>query len=386
MNNLCIKDAKIVMNDMYVKGNIYIEEGRIKNIEMGSSKLEDIGVEVIDATHLIAIPGFIDTHIHGANGADTMDATEEALDSITEFLPKEGTTSFLATTITQSNENIEKALKNIATYENKKGQAELLGVHLEGPFVEPSKAGAQPKEFIQKPNVELFFRWQQISGGKIKTITMAPEHDVEGIFIQEVAKSGVNVSAGHTAIQFPKMKQAVKFGVSQLTHLCNAMNGVHHRDVGAVGAAFLLKELHAELISDGIHIVPEMLQLIYDMIGRDRLILITDGMRAKGLPPGAYELGGQPVKVSEDQATLKDGTLAGSMLTMIGSARNMMKLDGVGLKDIVKMASENPAKQIGVFDRKGTIEIGKDADILLLDEQLHIKYTISCGVVSYKGE
>lgn len=386
MNNLYIKGANIIRNDMYAKGNIYIEEGRIKHIDTANQKLEDTGTVIIDATDLVAIPGFIDTHIHGANGADTMDATEEALDSIATFLSKEGTTSFLATTITQSNENIEKALKNISTYKNKTGQAELLGVHLEGPFVETSKAGAQPEEFIQKPNVELFRSWYQLSGGKIKTITMAPEHDLDGDFIEKVVKMGVNVSAGHTAIQFSEMKQAVTYGVSQLTHLCNAMNGIHHRDVGAVGAAFLLKELQAELISDEIHVTPEMLQLVYNMLGRERIILITDGMRAKGLPAGHYELGGQSVHVSEGRATLKDNTLAGSMLTMVGAVRNMMKLDGIHLKDIVKMASENPAKQIGVFDRKGSIDIGKDADILLLDDQLHIKYTISCGVVSYKGE
>jgi N-acetylglucosamine-6-phosphate deacetylase len=172
--------------------------------------------------------------------------------------------------------------------------------------------------------MDQFLKWQELSGNKIRTITMAPEHDRDGSFIGTLKEQGVTVSAGHTAVGFAGIKKAVEQGVSQLTHLCNAMNGIHHRDIGAVGAAFLLDSLRAELIADGIHVAKEMLQLIYDNVGSDRIILITDSMRAKGLPPGDYELGQQPVKVDGERAVLEDGTLAGSILKMDDGARRIV--------------------------------------------------------------
>ncbi|GAB3062372.1 N-acetylglucosamine-6-phosphate deacetylase [Virgibacillus ainsalahensis] len=387
--HLFIKNVSVFLEDKVLpNGGIYIENNQIKDIvEMkDNEKYTDGDIEVIDAKGLHAIPGFIDGHIHGANGADVMDATEAALDSMTSVLPREGTTSFLATTITQSPENIEKALSNIAAYKNKSGQAEIIGVHLEGPFVEKKRAGAQPLDYIIEPDIGLFEKWQQLSGNSIKTITMAPEYDGEGDFIKKLVASGVNVSAGHTDTNFAGMKKAVSHGVRQVTHLCNAMSGIHHRDIGVVGAAFQLEELRAELIADGVHVEQEMLQLIYHNIGAERLILITDAMRAKCLSMGDFELGGQPVKVTEDRAMLEDGTLAGSILKMNEGARKMLQLTGVSMQDIIKMASINPAKQIGMFETKGSISVGKDADVLLIDEKLNIKYTICRGVVAYKGE
>lgn len=385
---LLIKNATIYLeNQVLNRANLYVENGQIKEIidegELTSEMLNE--AHIIDAENLNVIPGFIDSHIHGANGADVMDSTHEALQTMAQFLPKEGTTAFLATTITQSPDNIEQALTNIVSYENTPGQAEVAGVHLEGPFVEKSKAGAQPKEFIMQPDLQLFNEWQRLSGNNIRTITLAPEHDTDGSFIQALNESGVIVSAGHTDVGFHEMKQAVRHGVRQLTHLCNAMNGIHHRDVGAVGAGFLLKELSAELIADGIHVTKEMLQIIYNQMGSDRLILITDAMRAKGLEPGDYELGGQPVKVTEDRAVLEDGTLAGSILTMDAAAKLMLELDGVGWHDIIRMASVNPAKQVGMFDRKGSIAKGKDADLVIVDDGFNIKFTICRGVIAYEG-
>src|SRR5699024_2748856 len=215
----------------------------------------------------------------------------------------------------------------------------------------------------------------------------APECDpLQGEFSQTLAKEGVNVSAGHTASNYAEIKQAQADGIQQLTHLCNAMEGVHHRDIGAVGAFMLLPGLKAELIADNIHVSKEMMQLVYNNVGSEKLILITDSMRAKGLPPGEYELGGQPVHVSEDRATLVEGnSLAGSILKMVDGAKHLLALEGVTLKDIVKMASENPAKQINVFDRKGSIALGKDADILLIDEELNIEYTLCKGVIAFEG-
>lgn len=387
-NTIYIKNTRILLEHGEISdGVILIENGKIIEIHNEKQPIDfPEGVQIIDGDYLIAIPGFIDGHIHGANGADVMGATEVALDAMASILPKEGTTSFLATTITQSPENIDNALKNVANYGSKVGHAEMLGVHLEGPFVEKSKAGAQPIAYIMEPNLEQFLKWQELSGDNIRTITMAPEHDVDGEFIGYLKNSGVNVSAGHTDADFEGIKRAVGQGVSQLTHLCNAMNGIHHRDIGAVGAAFQIGGLRAELIADGVHVVDEMLQLIYNNVGSERIILITDAMRAKGLPDGDYELGGQPVKVANGRAVLENGTLAGSVLKMDEAVRRMLDLDGVTLRDVVQMASINPAKQIGVFDRKGSITEGKDADILLVDDELNIKYTFCQGVLAYKGK
>ncbi|BDH61866.1 N-acetylglucosamine-6-phosphate deacetylase [Lysinibacillus sp. PLM2] len=376
-------------------GTIYLENSILKNASLLLLKgkiacillNDEINIEdltVIDGTDFHIIPGFIDGHIHGARGYDVMDASEEALDAIAMCLPKEGVTSFLATTITQSVENIENALVNVANFKNKPYQAELIGIHLEGPFINKKMAGAQPKRFIKQPNEELFKKWQQLSNHQIKTITMAPELDVNGKFIRYLIESGINVSAGHTDASFGEMKVAVEHGVRQLTHLCNAMNGIHHRDIGAVGAAFQLRPLRSEVIADGVHVSKEMLQIIYNNIGSDRIILITDAMRAKALGQGNYELGGQPVKVLDDKAILHDGTLAGSTLKMQEAALRMFKLDGVSIQDIVKMTSGNIAKQLGIDDRKGVIAEGKDADLVMLDSNLTIKYTICGGLISYK--
>ncbi|WP_102026572.1 N-acetylglucosamine-6-phosphate deacetylase [Salirhabdus sp. Marseille-P4669] len=372
-------------NETIEEGYLLLENGKISKLLRDIPEKLPADVIRINGKHLNALPGFIDSHIHGANGADVMDGTEEALDAIASALPAEGTTSFLATTITQSPANIEKALENVATYPNKAGHAELIGIHLEGPFVEKSKAGAQPIEYIVKPDVEQFEKWQRLSANNIRTITMAPEHDEDGVFARTLHKSGVNVSAGHTGTNFHGMKKAVEHGVRQVTHLCNAMTGIHHLDIGVVGAAFQLQQLRAELITDGIHVSDDMLALIYKNIGSERLIMITDAMRAKGLDAGTYDLGGQSVRVSNGRAVLGDGTLAGSVLKMNEGAKRMLGIAGVTLENIVEMASVNPAKQIGFFERKGSIREGKDADIILVDDQMNIRYTICGGVISFRG-
>ncbi|WP_188633583.1 N-acetylglucosamine-6-phosphate deacetylase [Lentibacillus kapialis] len=384
-NIVYIKNTAIFTEENgVVNGSLLIEDTIIKTIHT-EKPLPPEDAIVIDGEGLNLIPGFIDGHIHGAAGADVMDATEEALDTMAGALPAEGTTSFLATTITQAPQNTDKALENVADYQSKQGMADVIGVHLEGPFIEADKKGAQPLEHIMEPDINQFKKWQHLSGNSIRTITMAPEHDATGEFMEFLFTSGVNVSAGHTDAGFEGIKKAIPYGLRQLTHLCNAMNGIHHRDIGAVGAAFELDELRAELIADGIHVSPEMLQLIFSNVGSKRLILITDAMRAKCLQAGNYELGGQPVTVTEDRAILKDGTLAGSILKMSEGARQMLQLRDASIHHVVQMTSANPAKQVGIFDRKGSIKPGKDADLLLVDDDLDIKYTICRGMIAYQG-
>ena len=382
---MLIKNAQIYTEQEVVNGHLLIDRGKIAQIyrELPQDLPKDI--EMIEVNYLNLIPGFIDTHIHGANGADVMDHTPESIETIAKFLVTEGTTSFLATTITQSKETIEHALANLAHYNNIDNGAEMIGIHLEGPFVEKSKAGAQPLEYIIKPDLELFNHWQQVANRTIKTVTIAPEHDQDFQFTSALRAENINVSAGHTSMNFSTMKQAVANGVNQVTHLCNAMNGIHHRDIGVVGGTFLLEDVYAEIIADGIHVDPAMLALIYQNIGPNRLILITDSMRAKGLHPGIYELGGQPVQVSEDRAVLANGVLAGSVLKMIDGAKQFFAIPEVTIHDIILMASINPAKQAGVFHEKGSIAVGKDADLLLVDNDLDLKLTFKKGKIVYQG-
>src|SRR5690625_4388347 len=296
MQQMIIQGATIYTeNEKIEKGNMLIENGKIKTITTDAIT-QITEAKVIDGNGFNAIPGFIDGHIHGATGADTMDATVEALDTIARALPEEGTTSFLATTMTQSEANIDKALQNVANYRHQPNHAELVGIHLEGPFIHKNKKGAQHEEHIIDADVALFKKWQQLANGLIKVVTLAPERDKEGL-VAYLSENNCIASAGHTNANFKEIENAVERGVCQLTHLCNAMNGIHHRDIGAVGAAIIIPELFVEVIADEIHLSPEMLQIVYQTIGSERILLITDAMRAKGLHDGTFELGGQRVDV-----------------------------------------------------------------------------------------
>ncbi|MEC0282175.1 N-acetylglucosamine-6-phosphate deacetylase [Terribacillus saccharophilus] len=384
MGDILLRNVRICLPDKLVTGYIGMRNGEIVEIGEGEPS-QQYGKEV-DGLLQYALPGFIDGHIHGAAGADTMDATQESLHKMAAWLPNEGTTTFLATTITQEEEAIETALEQVRLFIHQAGEAELIGVHLEGPFVNPVKAGAQPLAHIRQPDTELFQKWQKLSGNKIKVVTLAPECDEDYQLTQLLASEQIVASAGHTDSSFEQIKDAAEQGITQLTHLCNQMNGIYHRDVGAVGAAFLLPDLMSELIADGIHVAPEMLRLIYKNVGPDRLILITDSLRGKGLEDGTYDLGGQAVTVKDGKALLPDGTLAGSMLQMKDAVRNMATFADVSVADIAKMTAENPAKQYGIYDRKGSLAIGKDADIVLLDDQLTLQATYCKGNLAYQKE
>lgn len=386
-----IKNAEIYLeNEIISNGYLLLQNGKI--IEIGSmEQLQTRSFGPIETLSLAdgdkVIPGFVDVHIHGAGGADTMDGTTEALQTMAVHLAQEGTTSFLATTMTQSPEKIQAALKNAAdfqSHEQAAGQAEVIGIHLEGPFINPSKKGAQPENYILEPNVEVFKQWQEIANGTIKLVTVAPEMPNGTELIQYLAEHGVTASIGHTEAGYAEVKAAADAGATQVTHLFNGMKGLHHREPGTAGAALLIDELKTELICDGIHICPEMIQLALKVKGTDGALLITDSMRAKCLKNGHYELGGQPVFVADGKATLEDGTLAGSILKMIDAVRNVLTFTDLSLQDVIKLASSTPAKQINVFDRKGSIAVGKDADLVILNKDLMIEKTICRGTIAYE--
>lgn len=345
------------------------------------------GYEVIELPSTFkAIPGLIDIHIHGVNGADVMDATSNALVTMSSALPREGTTSFLATTMTQSPEAIENALLNTGNYiQNQKfpGKAEILGIHLEGPYVNKDKAGAQPVEFIVDSSIEQFKKWNNLAKQTIRIVTLAPEQPGGMDMVKYLNENGIIASIGHSDATYEDVSHAIEAGAKQVTHLFNQMRGLHHREPGVVGAALLREELTAEIIADGVHVRPEMVKLAYQQKGQKELILITDAMRAKCLKNGVYDLGGQAVTVEEGKAVLQDGTLAGSILKLGHAMKNMMDFTGCSLENTIQMASVNPAKQLNVFDRKGSITVGKDADIVLLDEHFEVAMTFCRGTLAY---
>lgn len=390
MNRLLLKNAKIMLeNEILPSGYLYIEEEKIQDVgPINNLPSFDGNIEVIELCNEDTIvPGFIDVHIHGAGGADTMDANLEALTTIATVLPAEGTTSFLATTITQEKDQIKKALKNVAVYcqhLNKAGKAEILGIHLEGPFINSKRAGAQPENHIIAPDLELFKEWQKDSNQLIKLVTLAPEVENGLELIRYLSATGVIASIGHSDATYEEVKEAVHAGATHVTHLFNGMRGIHHREPGVAGAALLFKELMIEIIADGIHVCPEMIKLSLQAKGTDGMILITDSIRAKCMKNGLYDLGGQNVTVKEGKALLDNGTLAGSILKMKESVQNMMEFANISLKEAVRLASTNPAKQLNVFDRKGSIEKGKDADIVILGRDLEVKQTICRGVKAFE--
>jgi N-acetylglucosamine-6-phosphate deacetylase len=367
-------------------GYIVIEDGTIRTIGQGSPEQQDGTVVLSFPPAYKIVPGMIDLHIHGAAGADTMDATLQALGTIAAHLPAEGTTGFLATTMTQAGNAIEKALEAVAGYiESPAGVgAEVLGVHLEGPFISPKRTGAQPVHLIRGMDIDTFDRWQSLSGGNIKLVTLAPEREGGLAFTRHLVQEGVVASIGHSDATFAEAVKGIEAGITHATHLYNGMRGLHHRDPGTAGAVLLHKEVKAELIADGIHVHPDMINLTYKNKGPEGIILITDAMRAKCLGSGTYELGGQEVHVDNGRATLADGTLAGSVLEMRDAVRNIMQFTGCSLQDIILMTSTNPAKQIGVYDRKGSISQGKDADIVVLDEDNRVVLTLCRGKIAYK--
>ncbi|MGG3855825.1 N-acetylglucosamine-6-phosphate deacetylase [Caldifermentibacillus hisashii] len=370
---------------------VLIEGEKIKEVGPVSNMPTSFSGEVLNYPKTMTIvPGFIDVHIHGAGGADAMDATPDALNKIAQHLVKEGTTAFLATTMTQSKQAIEAALKNAGEFihstENRTGQAEIVGIHLEGPFIHPKRKGAQPEEFILLPSPSQFDEWQELAQNTIRIVTLAPDQENGIALVKHLAEHGVIASIGHSDANFQDVVAAVEAGASHVTHLFNGMRGLHHREPGTAGGALLLKELTVELIADGIHVHPKMIDLVFRLKDLDHAVLITDSMRAKWLPDGESELGGQKVFVSDGKATLEDGTLAGSILKLNHGVKHVMKFANLTLPEVVKLVTMNPAKELGLHHRKGSIEAGKDADLVVLNEKYDPILTICRGGIAFKGE
>lgn len=354
-----------------VQGDIEIEDGKI--LQVGKDlprKEEDLAVDC--AGSYTVVPGFVDVHIHGCAGADTCDATREALEAMAAFLLAHGVTSFCPTTMTTSRETIQAALlaaKDMMDHPME-GGARVVGVNMEGPFIAKERKGAQKEEDILPPDFPLFQQFYEESGGIVRLVDVAPEQP-GGLEFVEKASQLCTVSIAHTTADYDQAKAAFDKGVTHATHLFNAMSGLHHRKPGVVGAVFDDSRVRGELICDGFHIHPAVLRAAFRLLG-DRALIVSDSMRANGMPEGeAFDLGGQMVTVHQGKALLPDGTIAGSVTNLHQEIKNLVSF-GVPFEQAVKAATLLPARAIGLDGEIGSIAPGKRADLVVLDENLDI--------------
>ena len=378
-----IANATIVCIDRVIPhGWLIVHDGRITAYGHGAPPP---ATHLIDAEERTLLPGFIDVHVHGGAGSEAMDATPAALNTMSAFYAKHGVTSFLATTWTDSRDRIQAALENIAALRGTRMDgAALIGAHVEGPFLNPARCGAQSTTYIRRAGREEALAF--LDTGVVKLMALAPEYPENHWLIRECAQRGIAVSAAHTAANYAEMCAAVEMGLRQTTHTYNAMTGLHHREPGTLGAALVLSELRCELIADNIHVHPAAMKLVWLAKGKDGVILITDAIRGAGMPDGDYPIDDRIITIKDGAVRLPDGTLAGSALTFDHALRNFMAATGEPLERVWQTSSLNAARSIGVADRKGSIEIGKDADLILVDEHINVLMTMVEGRIVFGGD
>lgn len=364
---MIIKNLKIVTIDKIISnGYLEIENGLIKSVNEG----ECLDVSAIDAEGKIALPGFIDVHIHGACGIDFMDANKDDYKTISEALYKEGVTTYLATTLTSDTASLEKVCENVQLA--KIDNPSLLGIHFEGPYINKKFKGAQNEEYIRNPDIEEFDHLNELSGNNVRYISLAPELTNSLEFIKHVTNKGVTVSAGHTDATFSDVEEAIKYGLTNTTHTHNAMSGHHHRNPGVVSAAMYFDEIYPELILDKIHVSNNTIKTFYKIVGPDRLIVVTDALKIKHSDINEFKLFGLDCIRKDGAAYLTSGPLAGSLLTMDQALRNLKSIiKNISLIDLAKVTSTNASKSLRLTDR-GEIKANKLADLVLLDENLQI--------------
>lgn len=365
-----------------VKTSLAWENGKIKEIA------EDIrGVDWIHLPeNLIVVPGFIDKHVHGANHSDAMYPHFDDILNIAKTVATEGVSTFLATTMTQTKEAITDALVTINDYmkQDVKEGAQVLGIHLEGPFINAKYKGAQVESCIVDCDLDTFKHYEKVSGGNIKQVTLAYEQNGKEL-VKYLDKKKIVASLGHTAATAAQVKEAARYGATSVTHTYNAMSPLHHREAGVVGGAFVTDSLYCELIADLVHVCPEAIEILFRVKGKDKVVLVTDGIEAKHLTEGVYQLGGQDVHVKGNEARLESGALAGSTLKMNDALRNVKSvMPKYSFTDVIDLVTINPAKNLYVDHYKGKLQVGYDADFAVIDEDFNVYMTFSKGRQVYK--
>lgn len=361
--------------------SILIENGLISQIGQ-ITPYEDS--EILDAQGKIIAPGFIDVHIQGAGGADVLDATPEALKAISQTCAKFGTTSFLATTVfkpKQKNQHLSIAAECV---DHDLGGANLLGIHLEGPFISMQKKGMIQSDCICQPSIQVLDEILETTNGQLKMMTIAPELPNSLQIIKRLNESNIIASFGHSSATYEQTIEGFEAGISHVTHLFNAMPSLHHREPGPLTAIFETKNITAQLISDRVHIHPAVLKLAFEILGPNRIIPITDGMQALGLGDGQFIYNGIEYESKNGTARYKDGTLIGTALGQNLLLERLTSVTGCPFETAISTVTQKPSKILGIEKRKGTIEPGKDADLVLLDRNYTVHATIVSGKIVFQ--
>lgn len=375
---MIIKNVKVYTEDKrFEDGEIYIRDGIFTSAPEGVE-----AEEMIDGEGCYAIPGLIDLHFHGCKGDDFCDGTKEAIARIAEYEASVGVTAIAPATMTLPVDELEAILKTAAEYKKEQvsERVDLIGINMEGPFISSEKKGAQDARNIISCDQEIAERFLEASEGLVKFIGIAPEQNDGFREFIEAMKGKVQISLAHTNADYDTAKAAFDAGACHAVHLYNAMPAFTHREPGVVGAVSDSGHVMAEMICDGVHIHPAVVRATFKMLGEDRMILISDSMRATGMPDGQYTLGGLAVNVVGNRATLvSDGALAGSATNLTDCMRTVVKEMGIPLETAVACATMNPARSLGVYDRYGSITEGKHANVVLLDKELELKLVIKDG-------
>ncbi|KAB2926446.1 MAG: N-acetylglucosamine-6-phosphate deacetylase [Bacteroidetes bacterium] len=383
--SFALRNVRIITPFRIVEPGVIVIAGR-QIAHMG--KVSDIavppGIPVYDLPGITVTPGFIDLLVHGGYGHGFADDTADAITAISDFFFAHGTTGLLASLFSKKMDLLKKDMTRIADYIEGHTGSNVWGIHMEGPFINPQIKGAHKIEYLWEPNVEMWNELYASSRGHIKLMTISPELPGNIDVIRTAASQGVVPSIGHTLALYDDIEKAIDNGAAHVTHMFNAMRPFHHREAGIMVAALLRNELKVELIADGIHVNPIVMKLLHNIKGSGGIILVTDAIRASGMPDGEYHFMDQKIIVREKRAFLENGTLAGSTLTMEEAVKTMVKEVGVPLTDAVRMASLNGAKVLGIEHRKGILAVGKDADLVLLDDGFNVQATVYEGEVKYQ--
>ncbi|EOL43606.1 N-acetylglucosamine-6-phosphate deacetylase [Enterococcus caccae] len=382
MEKYAIKAEKFFLRGgMMLTGYLIIEDGRFGEY----SSEEPRGLTILDYSQQWIAPGLVDTHIHGFLGYDVMDNDPEGLNEISKGLLQCGVTSFLPTTLTSDVETLNQVTKMIAEHADQVGGAKIQGIFFEGPFFTEKHKGAQNPKYFSDPSLADFNHWQELANGQIKKIAIAPERVGAVEFTQAVTKQGVTVALAHSAATYQQAQAAVYAGASVFVHTYNGMSGLSHREPGMVGCALTTKETTAELICDGHHVHPVAANVLITVKGAAQVALITDCMRAGGMPEGNYQLGEFPVKVANGAARLaENGSLAGSVLQLLDGVKNVVAWELASVAEAFQMASLTPAESVNIADRCGSIEAGKPADFLVVTKELELLETFVDGQSMYR--
>lgn len=367
-----------------------LEQGFVsRDVCFDGEKLEQSSADgkTYDASGCYVIPGLTDLHFHGCVGEDFSDATPDGLQKMAEYELSRGVTQICPAGMTLGEDQLTRICQNAAAHRAKNpGGAELVGLHLEGPFLCKAKKGAQNEAFLHDPDPAMLHRLQQAAQGMVKLVTLAAEQPGALEFIRSAQEDGITVSLGHTTADYDTACAAYEAGARQATHLFNAMPPFTHRAPGVVGAAFDHPQVKVELISDGVHIHPSVVRAVFQLFGANRVILISDSLRATGMPDGRYPFGGQEIEVHGNRATMADdpNTLAGSVSDLMACMRSAVSF-GIPLHDAVRAAAVNPAQVLGVFDRLGSLDVGKTANLAILDQNLNLKDVFFRGQLVDRG-